>query len=96
MANATDQSELVAFESHPRTAPVAEAAPGQFIGDLLGADGEAGGQPFDDDAQRWPVTLSGREEAQHLAILERALSLLLLGVEGILSRGVIGDVDDTS
>ena len=69
MADAADQRDLVGLEAHARATPVAEPAPGQFVGDVGGLDGQPGGQALDDDDEGSAVGLSGGQEAQHTATL---------------------------
>ena len=51
VAHAPDESQFVALEAHPGSAPVAESASGQFVGDLVDADRQSRRQPLDDDAR---------------------------------------------
>jgi hypothetical protein len=66
VADAPDEGELVLLETHPRPPAVAEAAAGQLGLDVLGGDGQTGGQAFDDDDQTLSVGLAGGEETEHL------------------------------
>ena len=65
VADAAHQAELVTLEALPRPPAVAEAPAGQLGGDVLDGDGQAGGQPLDDDAERAPVGLAGGQEPEH-------------------------------
>ncbi len=69
MADAADERDLVGLEAHARAAPVAEPAPGQFVGDVGRLDRQTGRQTFDDDDERTAVRLAGGQVAQHDATL---------------------------
>ena len=69
MADAADQGDLVGLEAHARAAAVAEAAPGQLVGDVGGLDRQPGRQALDDHDQGAAVGLSGGQKAQHTATL---------------------------
>jgi hypothetical protein len=60
-----DQGDLVLLEAHPGAAAVAEAAAGQLVLDVGGAEGQAGRHPFDHDDDRATVRFAGGQEAQH-------------------------------
>ena len=69
MPDAAHQRDLVRLEAHPGTAPVAEPAAGQLVGDVGGLDGQPGGQALDDHDQGATMGLSGGQKAQHTATL---------------------------
>ena len=69
MADPPGQGDLVGLEPHAGAAPVAEPAPGQFIGDVVGPDRQPGGQTFDDDDQGTAVRLAGSQITQHAVTL---------------------------
>ena len=65
MADPADQGDLVGLEAHPGAAAVARAATGQLAPDVLGGDGQAGGQPLDHHDEGLPVGLAGGQVPQH-------------------------------
>ena len=69
MAYAAGQGDLVGFEPHARTTPVAEAAPLQLIGDIAGLHREPGREAFDNDNQGAAVRFARGEIAQHARTL---------------------------
>ena len=69
MADAAEQRQLVDLEALPRAAAVAQPAPGQLGLDVLDRHRQPSWQPLDDDDERLPVGLAGRQEAQHAATL---------------------------
>jgi hypothetical protein len=69
MTDTPDEGDLVGLEAHPGPSPVAQAAAGQFLGDVGGLDGQPRRQTLDGDDQGSTVGLAGSQEAQHTATL---------------------------
>ena len=69
VADAAGQGDLVGLEAHAGTAPVAEPASAQLIGDVGGLDRQAGRETFDGDDQGAAVRFAGGEIAQHALTL---------------------------
>ena len=55
----------VLLELHPGAAAVAEPAPGQGVGEVVGGDADMGGQPLEDRDQRGTVGLACCEPSEH-------------------------------
>ena len=69
MAHAADERDLVLLEAHAGAAPVAQAPPGQLVGDVLDRDARARRAALDHDDEGRAVGLTGGQEAQHRANL---------------------------
>ena len=65
MTYASEQHDLVDFETLTRTPSVAESTTGQFAPDVFHRHRKASGKPLDDDDEGTTVRLSGGEESQH-------------------------------
>ena len=64
MTNTAEKVDVVAFETHARTAAVSKPAPREFGCDVVDQDREPGGKALDRDHQRRPVGLPRRQEPQ--------------------------------
>ena len=71
VADAADDRDLVLLELHPGAAAVAEAAPGERVGDVGGGHPDVGGQPLEDRDQGGAVGLARGEPTQHAVSLSR-------------------------
>ncbi len=67
MANAAQELDFVALESHAWSAAVAEAPARELVGDVCDEHRQTGGQALDGDHQRRSVGLARRQEPQHRA-----------------------------
>ena len=65
VADAGDQGDLVGLEAHAGAPAVAEAAPGQLVGDVLDGELEARGHALEDDDEGLAVGFTGGQVAQH-------------------------------
>jgi hypothetical protein len=65
VAHTAEHADLVLLELHPRTTAVAEPAPGQRVGEVVGRDADVGGQPLEDRHQRGTVGLACCEPSEH-------------------------------
>ena len=65
VADAAEHADLVLLELHPGAAAVAEPAPGQRVGEVVGRDADVGGQPLEDRHQRGTVGLACCEPSEH-------------------------------
>ena len=63
--DAAEDRDLVLLELHPGAAAVAEPAPGQGVGDVVGGDRDVGGQALEDRDQGRAVGLARGEPTQH-------------------------------